>query len=266
MKLRTFILATCSVIVASTAAAQVTINQTKALAGNVTSGDAPGYPVTLSQPGAYKLTSDLVVPEWSKGVVIAAAFVTLDLNGFSIRSTNHCTSNTQSQMLTCPQPNQSTAHGVESPNNHTIIRNGRIYGFSGHGISGAGGEKLEDLTVYGNARYGYVGFTPGYAEPNPGHIVGSRFFSNGHMGAFARNTLIERSQFSYNASKGLRVYGGTVIDSMIVGNLNGGFEASDAARPTTIKGTTWHDNGGSAIVGAGNTRSLGGNFDGSTPF
>lgn len=266
MKARTLVLAGAIAVAAGAATAQVTINQTKALAGNVTPGDTPGFPVTLSQPGTYRLTSDLVVPQWSAGVIIQSAFVTLDLNGFSIRSTNQCTANTYTQMLDCATPSQSNAHGVVSYNNHTVIRNGRIVGFPGHGIYGFGGEQLQDLMVYFNARYGYLGMQDHNTTPRPGHISGSRFFSNGHTGAFVRNTLIERSQFSYNKSRGLRTYGGTLIDSMIVGNFHGGLEASDGTRPTTIKGTTWHENAGSAILGAGNTRSLGGNFDGTSPF
>src|SRR5438046_162421 len=34
----------------------VEINQARALAGGVTRGDAPGFPVTISQPGSYRLT------------------------------------------------------------------------------------------------------------------------------------------------------------------------------------------------------------------
>ena len=39
----------------------VLIDQNRALAGNVTPGDAPGFPVTLSQPGSYRLSGNLRV-------------------------------------------------------------------------------------------------------------------------------------------------------------------------------------------------------------
>ena len=35
----------------------VLIDQNHALAGNITPGDGPGFPVTLSQPGSYRLTA-----------------------------------------------------------------------------------------------------------------------------------------------------------------------------------------------------------------
>ncbi|NWG73776.1 MAG: hypothetical protein HXY24_04090 [Rubrivivax sp.] len=38
---------------------EILITQAKALAGNVTPGDAPGFPVTISQPGKYKLAGHL---------------------------------------------------------------------------------------------------------------------------------------------------------------------------------------------------------------
>lgn len=37
----------------------IQINQARALAGGVTPGDEPGFPVTISQPGSYRLTGNL---------------------------------------------------------------------------------------------------------------------------------------------------------------------------------------------------------------
>jgi hypothetical protein len=72
----------------------VEINQERALAGGVTPGDAPGFPVTLSERGKYRLTSYLVVPcllpsfPWceSHGIAIEADGVTVDLGGFGVGS------------------------------------------------------------------------------------------------------------------------------------------------------------------------------------
>jgi hypothetical protein len=60
------------------------IDQAKALAGNVTPGDAAGFPVTISRPGSYRLSSNLTVPAGVNAVHITASGVTLDLNGFTI--------------------------------------------------------------------------------------------------------------------------------------------------------------------------------------
>ena len=63
---------------------QVVITHAKALAGNVTPGDAAGYPVTISKPGSYKLASNLIVPERKTGIQVTSDNVTIDLNGFTL--------------------------------------------------------------------------------------------------------------------------------------------------------------------------------------
>jgi hypothetical protein len=56
---------------------EILINQGKVLAGNVT----PGFPVTLSRHGAYRLTGSLKAPANKDGIAIVAESVTLDVNG-----------------------------------------------------------------------------------------------------------------------------------------------------------------------------------------
>ena len=59
------------------------INQSNAIAGNVTPGDTPGFPVSINLPGIYKLSSNLVVPnENTTAIQINVHNVTIDLNGF----------------------------------------------------------------------------------------------------------------------------------------------------------------------------------------
>jgi hypothetical protein len=63
----------------------ILIDQNKAIAGSVTPGDAPGFPVTISQPGSYRLSSNLTVTnQATRAIQINANNVSLDLNGFSI--------------------------------------------------------------------------------------------------------------------------------------------------------------------------------------
>lgn len=62
----------------------VLIDQNKALAGGITPGDAPGFPVTIGRAGSYRLAGNLTLPASADGIVIAESGVTLDLNGFSI--------------------------------------------------------------------------------------------------------------------------------------------------------------------------------------
>lgn len=61
----------------------IEINQQRLVAGGVTPGDAPGSPVTLSEPGSYRLTGNLV---GSRGIEVdvGVSDVTIDLNGFKL--------------------------------------------------------------------------------------------------------------------------------------------------------------------------------------
>ena len=73
----------------------VEINQTSALFGGITPSDLPGFPVTLDQPGSYRLTGNLdlsgePIPGNVNAVEIKADDVSLDLNGFSITGTTSC--------------------------------------------------------------------------------------------------------------------------------------------------------------------------------
>ena len=70
----------------------IEINQTKALAGGVTGGDAAGFPVTIDTPGNYVLTGNLSVGNSNDDAIqVAAEDVTIDLNGFRIEATTTCT-------------------------------------------------------------------------------------------------------------------------------------------------------------------------------
>lgn len=63
----------------------VIINQTNAMQGNITLGDALGFPIIISTPGSYLLTSNLRVPDnVEHAIEITSANVTLNLGGFSI--------------------------------------------------------------------------------------------------------------------------------------------------------------------------------------
>src|SRR5262245_12785083 len=64
----------------------VLIDQAAVLAGGITPGDGPDFPVQITVPGSYRLSSDLVLPTSGgvQGVLIQSNDVTLDLNGFTI--------------------------------------------------------------------------------------------------------------------------------------------------------------------------------------
>ena len=97
---------------------EVTLNQSKAVAGSVTPGDAPGFPITLTQPGRYVLTSNLYPPAGKDGIEIKAHDVTIDFNGFRLHGGG------------------KASRGIVGSLNNAKIRNGVIEQFKGDGING----------------------------------------------------------------------------------------------------------------------------------
>ena len=81
--MRQWALALALPMAAGVAHAQTTIDQATALAGNVTPGDTPGFPVKITVPGSYKLTSNLEVPLHIQAILVVSPGVTIDLNGFA---------------------------------------------------------------------------------------------------------------------------------------------------------------------------------------
>jgi hypothetical protein len=124
----------------------VLIDQNKALAGAVTPGDAPGFPVTLSVPGSYKLAGNLVVPnENTTAIAITADNVTLDLNGFVIQGPTAC----DAAAHTCVPT--GTGDGIDFRDRFAIsILNGSIKGMGHNGLTG-------EVTTFLQARVSRVG-------------------------------------------------------------------------------------------------------------
>jgi len=134
---------------------QVLITQARAMAGGVTAGDAPGFPVTISEPGSYKLGSNLVVPDGNtNAIVIDASHVTIDLNGFAILGPADCSGG-------FPCAGAGSGDGIRSagasPLFNVTIRNGTIQGMGDNGISLAGDMHLiEYVHVRSNGSFGII--------------------------------------------------------------------------------------------------------------
>jgi hypothetical protein len=177
-----------SALLALAAAAQaqvININQAKALAGGVTPGDAPGFPVTISQPGSYKLTGKLTVADVSAhGILIQADGVTIDLNGFSITGAR-CAEGGRCHVGT-------GGGGIVSGRNVTIL-NGLVNNFAGSGI-----HLTEQATVVGVRSYrnGYCG-----AIVNSDSLVrDSAFTDNAYCGLWTGRAVVRSNLISQNAT------------------------------------------------------------------
>lgn len=171
------------------------IDQAQAMAGGVTPGDAAGFPITLSRPGVYKLTSHLS-PGQRDGIVVTAPGVTIDLNGYSIEGPARCSRQADSAQVRCSGA-ADTRVGIRA-SQAVVVRNGTVRGFGGHGLLSTRGAVVEDMSFTMNGRYG-------------------AFMTQGDA---ARAFHVRRSSFDLNALAGLVIDGG-VVEASVASN-NGG--------------------------------------------
>jgi hypothetical protein len=126
----------------------VLINQANAMAGSVTPGDTAGFPVTISQPGSYKLSSNLTITDPTEtGILITADNVTVDLNGFTIQGPNVCDGHGNVATTTCTISN-TTSVGINAGEHIGIkVLNGSIRGMGFEGIISVGDIHVEGINA-----------------------------------------------------------------------------------------------------------------------
>jgi len=199
--------------------AQATIDQNRALAGSITAGDTPGFPVTLSQPGHFKLMGNLIVPAGIHGIVITADDVTLDMNGFRIVGAGSCVRNANLASVSCS--GHSGGHGivVQGDGSFTsILRNGSVRGFD-KGVAMEGG-LAENLLLKSNT----TGLHLMAQILAPTHARGIAAHMNTYGVRLDTGALVERSVASGNTvgfGATVNLNAGSVKDSMASMNQTG---------------------------------------------
>jgi len=189
-------------------------------------GDAPGYPVTITLPGAYHLTSNLVIPDAdTDGIEIEANDVGIDLRGLAILGAN-CVSSGG----VCS--NSGFGNGVAddflSPDRNwgTSLRNGTIAGMGARAAELGDQANLSDLTLRSN-----------------------RFSVTVGDGSRVRRCVIEGSRMGVDS-------GSVVTDNVVSASSGAGLDlagGSVASRNTTF-GNDFHGiTGGSGLVLTSNT-------------
>jgi hypothetical protein len=131
------------------------INQLRALAGGITPGDTPGFPVTISQPGSYRLTSNLILPATTGtvGILVTAQSVTIDLDGFAVIGPRVCPDDMTA--LCPPSIEDATYIGIQAGDNVTIM-NGTVRGTGGTGISVGSHARIEGVNIIWNSIFGVL--------------------------------------------------------------------------------------------------------------
>jgi hypothetical protein len=84
-----------------------------------------GFPIVISAPGNYVLTSDLIVPSNTSAISLTAHHVVIDLNGFRIAGPHPC------GVAGCTTGSVTGISGQEGQGRYSTVRGGTITGFSG---------------------------------------------------------------------------------------------------------------------------------------
>ena len=206
-------------------AGQVLLTHAKALNGGIP-GDAPGYPITISKSGSYKLDGNLKPPAGKHGIKVTARDVTIDFAGFTLHGNN------------------AAKTGIWGTKNSLTVKNGTISSFTEDGILGSGDFWMIDTMrivvnevsgvfaeggswtiansqIVGNGLTGMDAFSAG-----PILIRNNIVSGNGETGIRANTAHIEGNMVADNGGIGISTFNGTVLGNTVVGNayygLSGG--------------------------------------------
>jgi hypothetical protein len=204
------------------------INQSNAIAGNVTPGDTAGFPVSINLPGIYKLSSNLVVPnENTTAIQINVNNVTIDLNGFAILGPNVCATDGFSVAQPCTKPGNGMGidGGTLVPFNveNTRVMNGTIDGMGNIGIFANVNARVEKMNVSSNGSYGIYTFG--------GVILDTLVRGNGNTGITTTGAIIRDSRSIFNRGYGMQTTTFSVISGSVVAtNMSYGLVMSSNTR------------------------------------
>ncbi len=186
----------------------IELNQSCALNTGCLPGDAPGYPITITAAGSFRLTGRLNLrtpPILETAIAVTAGGVTIDLNGFEIIGPGNCTG--FGETLSCDSAlGGFDGHGIHAPNNDEItVRNGMVHNMRGYGIYLDDSGRVSDVQVRRNS-------LSGIRLQDDGVITGCVATQNAEDG-FMVNTgsVVHASASSSNGSDGLYAFGADVV-------------------------------------------------------
>lgn len=192
----------------------IEINQTRAAAGGVTAGDEPGFPVTISESGSYRLTSSLLGSSRATTIVrITASRVTLDLNGFTVGA---CVGG---GLCGTGSSGLGIDGAVETA--HVTVRNGIVSGVGNHCVALSDRSRVDSVHAVGCGQGGIL-------VGGSSLVVDSVVSDNGSTGVYlSTGSLLRDSTVSNNGGSGVLLFNeaSLVLNTVIRGN-QGAFRAS----------------------------------------
>lgn len=208
----------------------IEINQVRAVVGGVTTGDEPGFPVTISQSGSYRLTGNLTVSDAdTTAVLITADQVTVDLNGFAIVGPG----------------GTGAGVGIDGRQRMNVtVMNGAIRGMGSTGIWIGRSARIESVHATNNQ----VGLATGTHSV----VVGNLANENGNSGMSVGGTsTVIRNTASSNGGNGISCNQNCAVrDNVATGNVSSGINAGGNS---TVSGNTANVNSTGIEAGDGST-------------
>lgn len=158
--------------------------------------ESHGFPLRLSRPGHYRLAEDLRVPAGRAGLVVEAAGVQLDLNGFSLRGPVLCS--IAPEGTDCDAAQNAAVIGLRIAAADVRVHNGHVRGFAGPGLQLQQRATVDDLLLSDNAGPGL------HANTSPAQPVLLRrvqALRNGGDGFWVQTGRIEGGDARHNRGR-----------------------------------------------------------------
>ena len=187
---------------AAAAGGEVLLSQDSAEAGGVTPGDTPGFPITISAPGRYRLSGNLTPPAETDGIHIESDNVTLDFDGFALDGGGRA------------------ATGIISDKDSIEIRGGAITGFQ---LFAVDSHSVGRFWTISNMRIVENGL--GVSAGAYARVTDNNISANNNYGLSCQFCLVEGNVVAMNHDDGIDVRGGTVLNNMIASNRGYGISA-----------------------------------------
>jgi len=220
------------------------INHTCATATGCFPGDVAGFPVTITQTGSYRLSSNLIVPDHLiTAVSVSAHDVSIDLGGFAIARAD-CVP-PAGVCTTIPGSGDGVRVEEYATNERYLgisLRNGTIAGLGGFGLWA--GDQAEVSGVLFRRNNSSIRIR--YA----GRIQDNVFDDSRHVSP-RWGSIVSRNVASQGGSEGLTVRGGsvvthnTVFDTLVVGIRQTSGSSVDGG--SVLLGNTAYNNGNVGI-------------------
>jgi hypothetical protein len=186
------------------AAGEILLTHAKALAGNVTPGDPPGFPIVLTQPGAYQFAGNIHPPANTVGIQVGSYNVTIDLNGFQLHGST------------------VALFGIAGATNGVTIKNGTITGFKFDGIHGAASYWIVDnVRSVENGRDGIMVGPIALIRSSVVAFNMARGISTGFASIIQGNTVVRNGTIGVQTQQST-VVGNTINNNDGVGLVGGG--------------------------------------------